>query len=150
MRPWTPAIDTLIDFALTEDIGHGDITTENLIPPETRGLGDIVAKEPCVLAGLAVAARVFARLDEGISVASDFKDGDAVQPGQVVLRASGGLHGLLTGERTALNFLQRLSGIATQARAYADKLAGSTTRLVDTRKTTPGWRVPEKYAVLPE
>jgi nicotinate-nucleotide pyrophosphorylase (carboxylating) len=147
MSLWTPAIDQLIAFALTEDIGHGDITTENLIAPDALGVGEIVAKEACVLAGLAIAQQVFTTLDASMTVTSEFKDGDSVAIGEVVLRATGTLHGLLLGERTALNFLQRLSGIATQVRAYADRLAGHPARLVDTRKTTPGWRTLEKYAV---
>jgi nicotinate-nucleotide pyrophosphorylase (carboxylating) len=147
MSLWTPAIDKLITFALTEDIGHGDITTENLIAPEALGVGEIVAKEACVLAGLAIAQQVFTTLDGSMAVTSDFKDGDSAAIGDVVFRAAGTLHGLLLGERTALNFLQRLSGIATQARTYADRLAGRSARLVDTRKTTPGWRTLEKYAV---
>jgi nicotinate-nucleotide pyrophosphorylase (carboxylating) len=147
MSLWTPAIDKLIAFALTEDIGHGDITTENLVPPEALGVGEIVAKEGCVLAGLAIAQQVFTKLDSSMTVTTDFKDGDSVTIGEVVLTARGTLHGLLLGERTALNFLQRLSGIATHVRAYADRLANRPTRLVDTRKTTPGWRILEKYAV---
>lgn len=147
MSLWTPEIGKLIAFALTEDIGHGDITTENLIAPEALGVGEIVAKEACVLAGLTIAQQVFTTLDGSMTVTSDFKDGDSATIGEVVLRATGTLHGLLLGERTALNFLQRLSGIATQTRAYADRLAGRPARLVDTRKTTPGWRTLEKYAV---
>ncbi len=147
MHLWTPATDRLIEWALTEDIGHGDITTENLIPPHTRGRGRIITKEPCVLAGLDIAARVFAALDPAIEVTPEFRDGDRVPTGQVVLTAQGSLQGLLMGERCALNFLQRLSGIATLVRSYADRLAGRSTRLVDTRKTTPGWRLLEKYAV---
>jgi nicotinate-nucleotide pyrophosphorylase (carboxylating) len=147
MHLWTPAVDRLIESALTEDIGHGDITTENLIPPKTQGRGRIVAKEPCVLAGLDLVARVFAALDPGIEVTPAFRDGDRVPAGQVVLTAQGSLLGLLMGERCALNFLQRLSGIATLVRTYADQLEGRATRLVDTRKTTPGWRLLEKYAV---
>lgn len=147
MSLWTPAIDKLIGVALTEDIGHGDITTENLIAPEAQGVGEIVAKEACVLAGLDIARQVFTTLDSSMAVATEFKDGDSVTIGEVILTATGTLHGLLLGERTALNFLQRLSGIATHVRAHADRLANRPTRLVDTRKTTPGWRALEKYAV---
>lgn len=147
MSLWTPAIDHLIDMALTEDIGHGDITTENLILPEMAGEGQIVAKEPCVLAGLEIAKRVFNRLDNTLRISSNHRDGDRIQIGDVVVRAEGSLHALLIGERTALNFLQRLSGIATLTRAFADRLSGRKTRVVDTRKTTPGWRKLEKYAV---
>ncbi len=137
----------LIDMALAEDIGPGDITTDHLIDPEMEGNGQIVAKEPAVLAGLQIAREVFQKLDPSVRVASEFKDGDHVSVGAVVLSVQGTLRGLLTGERTALNFLQRLSGIATHVRTYVEALAGSSVRLVDTRKTTPGWRVLEKYAV---
>ncbi|MDX9785694.1 MAG: carboxylating nicotinate-nucleotide diphosphorylase [Desulfobacterales bacterium] len=147
MSLWTPAIDHLIEAALTEDIGHGDITTENLISPEMTGEGQIVAKEPCVLAGLEIANRVFTRLDDAIKISSSYRDGDPIHIGDVVLTARGSLQGLLIGERSALNFLQRLSGIATLTRTFADRLSGRKTRVVDTRKTTPGWRVLEKYAV---
>lgn len=147
MSLWMPALDKLIELALNEDVGHGDITTENLVTPETRGTGKIVAKEPCILAGLDVATRVFHTLDATITLTSDFKDGDKISTGDVVLETSGPLRGLLIGERTALNFLQRLSGIATHVRAYADELGNRPTRLVDTRKTAPGFRLLEKYAV---
>lgn len=147
MSLWTPLVDDLIALALTEDIGHGDITTENLVSPEDKGTGDIVAKESCVLAGLEIAGRVFSRLDPSMVITSDYKDGDDIPVGETVLRVEGTLQGLLMGERTALNFLQRLSGIATLVRGYADRLTGHKTRLVDTRKTTPGWRSLEKYAV---
>lgn len=147
MNLWAPAIDRLIDAALTEDIGHGDITTENLVPPQWTGQGRIIAKEPCVLAGLEIAERVFKRLDAAIHVTSSHRDGARIGAGDEVLTARGSLRGLLIGERTALNFLQRLSGIATFTRAFSDRLAGRKTRVVDTRKTAPGWRVLEKYAV---
>jgi nicotinate-nucleotide pyrophosphorylase (carboxylating) len=147
MSLWTPQIDQLIHFALTEDIGHGDITTENLIAPEATGTGVIVAKEEGILAGLPVAQRVFHRLDQTLRVTSHFKDGNAVHPGDVVMTITGSLQGLLLGERTALNFLQRLSGIATLVRTYVNRISGNNARVVDTRKTTPGWRSLEKYAV---
>jgi nicotinate-nucleotide pyrophosphorylase (carboxylating) len=140
-------IAKLIDLALAEDIGPADVTTANLVAPEARGSGQIVAKEPLVLAGLAVARKVFERLDPDIAWRPHHTDGDAVEAGAAVLTVSGRLQALLTGERVALNFLQRLSGIATQVRAYTAKIPGEGARLVDTRKTTPGWRVLEKYAV---
>jgi nicotinate-nucleotide pyrophosphorylase (carboxylating) len=141
------SIDHLIDLALQEDIGPGDITTEYLISPNLEGEGIVIAKEPVVVAGLDVAEKVFRRLDPDIRCASKFRDGDDVPEGETILNISGTLRALLTGERTALNFLQRLSGIATNVRAYAERLKRYSVRLVDTRKTTPGWRVLEKYAV---
>lgn len=140
-------ISQLIDMALAEDIGPGDITTDHLIDPDLEGSGHIVAKEPAVLAGLQIAREVFHKVDPSIRVFSDYEDGHRVETGAIVLSLTGTLRGLLTGERTALNFLQRLSGIATHVRTFADAMAGSKARLVDTRKTTPGWRVLEKYAV---
>lgn len=139
--------DDLIQLALKEDIGPGDITTDNLVAPETRGTGVIVAKQDLVIAGLRVAGRVFATLEPAIDFESLFTDGDRVAAGSAVVRIEGTLGALLKGERTALNFLQRLSGIATQARDFVCEVAGTPVKLVDTRKTTPGWRVLEKYAV---
>jgi nicotinate-nucleotide pyrophosphorylase (carboxylating) len=140
-------IENLIDSALDEDIGSGDITTENLIDPDLPGQGVLIAKEPLVLAGLGIAGKVFNRLDRHIRFQSEFVDGDNVETGQSVVSLEGRLGMLLKGERTALNFLQRLSGIATHVRSYVRLLEGLPVRLVDTRKTTPGWRVLEKYAV---
>jgi nicotinate-nucleotide pyrophosphorylase (carboxylating) len=149
MNPFefTPAVDRLIDMALEEDIGPGDITTEHTIPAEATGRAVIVAKEDLVIAGLAMARRVFERLDGRVRLASEYTDGDRVNRGRSVVDLSGPLAALLTGERTALNFLQRLSGIATHVHACVAMLEGSGTRLLDTRKTTPGWRELEKYAV---
>ena len=140
-------IEDLIDLALEEDIGSGDITTDNLVAPGTQGRGTILAKQDLVIAGLAVAESVFRKLEPAIEFSSLFVDGDRVPAGSDVVHLRGTLGALLRGERTALNFLQRLSGIATQARVYAKEVAGLGVKLVDTRKTTPGWRVLEKYAV---
>ena len=139
--------DELIQLALQEDIGPGDITTDNLVAPDTRGHATIVAKQDLVIAGLAVAESVFRTLEPGIEFSARFSDGDRIPAGSEVVALKGTLAALLKGERTALNFLQRLSGIATQARAYVKAVSGSGVKLVDTRKTTPGWRVLEKYAV---
>jgi len=143
----TPDVERLIDMALAEDIGPGDVTTDHTVPPDTVGRGIILAKEDLVIAGLAVAQKVFARLDAGIDFDARYRDGDAVSKGRTVVRLTGRLAALLTGERTALNFLQRLSGIATYVKACAECLQGSSAQLLDTRKTTPGWRYLEKYAV---
>ena len=140
-------IEKLIDLAFEEDIGPGDVTTENLVARASAGSGRIVAKQALVLAGLDVARMVFERLDPGIEWEPHHTDGDAIEAGSVVLTVSGKMWALLTGERVALNFLQRLSGIATLVRAYTAKIPANGARLVDTRKTTPGWRVLEKYAV---
>jgi nicotinate-nucleotide pyrophosphorylase (carboxylating) len=137
----------LIEIALSEDIGPGDVTTDSLVDPEREGKGVITAKENLVIAGLDVARQVFSVLEPTVRFSPFFRDGDAVGVGRPVLTVEGKLHTLLKGERTSLNFLQRLSGIATQTRAFVESLGGETARLVDTRKTTPGWRELEKYAV---
>ncbi|MES0445945.1 MAG: carboxylating nicotinate-nucleotide diphosphorylase, partial [Desulfobacterales bacterium] len=137
----------LIEIALKEDIGPGDITTDNLVGPDLEGKGVITAKEPLVIAGLDVARQVFEHLDNEVIFRAGYKDGDVIKDGGTVAEVEGKLQVLLTGERTALNFLQRLSGIATCVRSYVDELANQSVRLVDTRKTAPGWRVLEKYAV---
>ena len=141
------SIEELIQLALKEDIGPGDITTDNLVAPGTRGRGTIVAKQDLVVAGLLVAEKVFKALEPQIDFNALYADGDGIPAGSTVVRIDGTLGTLLKGERTALNFLQRLSGIATQAHAFVGEVAGTAVKLVDTRKTTPGWRVLEKYAV---
>ena len=137
----------LIPEALAEDIGSGDITTDNLIDAHQIGKGVIIAKEPLVLAGIDIARQVFDYLDSEIEFQSDLTDGHKAASGDILAHVHGRLAALLKGERTALNFLQRLSGIATQAASHTQILLGKNVRLVDTRKTTPGWRVLEKYAV---
>ena len=141
------SIQHLIEIALKEDIGPGDVTTDTLIAPQQEGIGEIIAKEPLVIAGLDVARQVFATLDPEVAFTSDYNDGNAVTKGACVANVRGRLCALLSGERTALNFLQRLSGISTLVRSYINELSGKNVRLVDTRKTTPGWRILEKYAV---
>jgi len=143
----TQFLNQLIDMALAEDIGAGDITTDYLVPCDSQGQGIIVAKEDLVLAGLDIAKMVFQRLDPKINIQSAYEDGAEIACGETVLSLEGRLRALLTAERPALNFLQRLSGIATQVRTYVKALKNSRVKLVDTRKTTPGWRVLEKYAV---
>lgn len=140
-------IGNLIETALGEDIGPGDITTDHLVDQNQQGRGEILAKEPLIIAGIDVARQVFKRLDSDIEFIADCNDGDEITAGQVVITISGRLNALLTGERTALNFLQRMSGIATNTRSYLSLIKGKNVRLVDTRKTTPGWRILEKYAV---
>lgn len=137
----------LIDLALEEDAGLGDVTSRAIFPAKHRSRAVIDAKQDLVICGLEVAATVFARVDPALKVKLLAKDGDRVKRGAAVLRVEGPTVALLTAERTALNFLQRLSGIATQARRYADAVRGTGVRIVDTRKTTPGYRALEKYAV---
>ncbi|MDY6904553.1 MAG: carboxylating nicotinate-nucleotide diphosphorylase [Thermodesulfobacteriota bacterium] len=137
----------LIEAALTEDIGTGDITTDTLIPGDADGRGYIVAKEPLVVAGMELVKGVFEFLDPDMECFIAAADGESVAAGEVVFDVRGSMRTILTGERTALNFLQRLSGIATYTRSCVAELEGTQTRLVDTRKTTPGLRILEKYAV---
>lgn len=140
-------MDRIIETALREDIGPGDITTDSLVPENASGKGYAVAKEPLILCGLEVAGRVFQRLDPRADYIALHHDGDRVDTGTKVFEVSGSLRALLKGERTALNFLQHLSGIATLTRSWVELLEGTRARLVDTRKTTPGLRLLEKYAV---
>lgn len=137
----------LIDLALEEDAGLGDLTSRAIFPAKHRSRAVIDARQDLVICGLEVAATVFARVDPALKVRLLAKDGDRVKRGAEVLRVEGPTVALLTAERTALNFLQRLSGIATQARRFADAVHGTGVRVVDTRKTTPGYRALEKYAV---
>ncbi|MDI6796792.1 MAG: carboxylating nicotinate-nucleotide diphosphorylase [Desulfatibacillaceae bacterium] len=137
----------LINLALEEDIGSGDITTDAIISPEQMGSAIILAREPLKVAGLAVCGEVFNRVDRNIRYFACAKDGDFVEPGQKLAVVEGRVCSLLAAERTALNFLQRLCGIATHVDAFVSAMGSSKARLVDTRKTTPGWRVLEKYAV---
>ena len=143
----TPRTEHLIDLALEEDAGLGDITSRAIFPAQHRSRAVIDAKQALVLCGLEIAARVFAKQDPDLKVRLLAQDGDRVKAGAIVLQVDGSTASILTAERTALNFLQRLSGIATQARRYAAVVDGTGVRVVDTRKTTPGWRALEKYAV---
>lgn len=143
----TARTDHLIDLALDEDAGLGDITSRAIFPPDHRSRAFIEAAQDLVVCGLEVAARVFARVDPALQVTLTARDGERLRRGARVLTVTGPTAALLTAERTALNFLQRLSGVATQSRRFADAVAGTGVRIVDTRKTTPGWRALEKYAV---
>ena len=139
--------DDLILSALKEDITSEDITTNSVMPEYKLGEVDLICKEDGVIAGLEVFKRVFTLLDENTEVTFNCKDGDRVTKGQKLGIVKGDIRVLLSGERTALNYLQRMSGIATYTRNIADLLEGSNTKLLDTRKTTPNMRVFEKYAV---
>ncbi|MBE2179733.1 MAG: carboxylating nicotinate-nucleotide diphosphorylase [Chthoniobacterales bacterium] len=143
----TPEARETVRRALAEDLGPGDITSECFIPANHDSLARIIAKEPLVLAGSEVAREVFLLIDERIVVTTGAADGSSVSPGEPVLTARGPTRALLAAERTALNFLQRLSGIATLTRQFVDAVAGTKAVILDTRKTTPGLREFERLAV---
>jgi len=140
-------IDSIIDLALAEDISHGDITSEGLIPPELQGKASILAKAEGIIAGGEVARRVFLRVDPSLKVELLIKDGARVKPGDIVATIFGNVISILKAERVALNFLQRLSGIASLTAQFIAKTKGLKVKITDTRKTTPGLRLLEKYAV---
>jgi len=139
-------INTLIALALTEDVGDGDATSLAVIPAGIRATANFVTRQECVCAGLEVAAAVFKALDPNSVWTPWADDGDKLQPDNIMASVKGDARALLTGERTALNFLQRLCGVATTSARYAAACSGKTV-VLDTRKTTPGWRNLEKYAV---
>ena len=141
------SLDPLIDLAFEEDIGIGDITTEATVPSAQQGIGTLLAKSGGVVAGLPVAERVFAKLDETLSFRGLVTDGGAVKAGMPIAEVQGSAKTILIGERTALNFLQRLSGIATLTAQFVEAVDGYDTKIVDTRKTAAGWRAVQKYAV---
>lgn len=143
----TPDAEALIDRALSEDLSIGDPTTDILIPDDMRGQADFVAKEAGALAGVDVALAVCKRVDGSLAVEAFMRDGAALKPGDVIARVSGRMASILKAERTALNFIRRMSGIATLTAAYVRAVEGYPARIVDTRKTTPGLRALEKYAV---
>jgi len=136
----------LIDRALKEDIGTGDLSTR-ILPEDLTGVAKLYAKQKGVVAGLGLVEQVFQRVDPRIQVQTLLKDGDEVKAGGVALELKGPLGSILQGERTALNFLQHLSGIATATKRAVDQVAGLSVSIVDTRKTLPGWRSLQKYAV---
>ena len=140
-------VDRLIELALEEDLGPGDVTTQALIPPDRKGAAQIRAKETLVVAGLPVAHRVFHKLESQVQFFPNAVDGQEVASGAVLAQVRGPLAAILIGERTAINFLMRLSGIATFTQKMVSAVSGFPTAIVDTRKTTPGWRALEKYAV---
>lgn len=140
-------LDRLIDLALAEDVGPGDLTSEALIPSDLPGRAEFLCKERLVLAGTEAARRTFKAVDPGCKLHFHVEEGRVIEPGSVFGVVEGPIRSLLIGERTALNFLQRLCGIATLTRRYVDALAGTRLQLLDTRKTIPGHRVLEKAAV---
>jgi nicotinate-nucleotide pyrophosphorylase (carboxylating) len=140
-------LNTIIDLALVEDSGSGDVTSEALIPPELQGRASILVKAEGVLAGGEIARRVFLRVDPFLKVELLIKDGTRVKPGDVIGTVTGSVISILKAERVALNFLQRLSGIASLTARYVAEIKDCKAKIVDTRKTTPGLRLLEKYAV---
>jgi nicotinate-nucleotide pyrophosphorylase (carboxylating) len=147
MAPDRRQIADLVARALAEDVGPGDVTTAACVPADVRARGRIVARKPGVLCGLAVAEEVFRQVDPETRFEAKCEDGAELTPNTVAAEIEGRAASLLTAERVALNFLQRLSGVATLARQFTRQVEGTGARLVDTRKTTPGLRVLEKYAV---
>lgn len=144
---FTPAVQRLLDLSLDEDVGRGDVTTAAVVDEGQEAEADIIAKERLVVCGLAIAEAVFTRFDWRARLRTRAADGDLVMPGALVATVKGPAHALLAGERVALNFLQRLSGIATLTQSFVAAVEGAKVRVTDTRKTTPGLRALEKYAV---
>ena len=138
---------SFLQRALAEDIGAGDVTTQALVPAHQLGVAGARAKQAGVLAGSAIAARVFSLLDGAVDASLLLSDGELLTPGTTFLQVEGSLQAILTGERVALNILRHLSGIATLTRAFVQAVEGTNARIIDTRKTTPGLRLFEKYAV---
>jgi nicotinate-nucleotide pyrophosphorylase (carboxylating) len=140
-------LDVLLWMAIQEDLGHGDVTTRAVIEPDMVGQAFVLGREPFILSGSRPFERVFQLLDPAVEMEAYFRDGDTIQTGIPVFKLQGPVQTLLTGERTALNLLQRLCGVATFTRQMAEALSGTSCRLLDTRKTTPLWRSLEKDAV---
>ena len=141
------ALQELVTRLLAEDVGYGDITTLALVPPQAQGHGRFLVKEALVLAGLDVAGTVFRTVDSTIRLDCAMQDGVLLSPGSIIAEIHGPARALLTAERVALNLLQRLSGVATATRRYVEAVRHTKARIIDTRKTTPGLRLLEKYAV---
>jgi nicotinate-nucleotide pyrophosphorylase (carboxylating) len=140
-------IDALIEIAISEDIGDGDHTSSACIPETVTGIAKLLIKEEGILAGMDIAVGVLKKIDPEIKVHTYLKDGDKILPGDVAFEVSGRVHSILKSERLVLNFIQRMSGIATRTNMYVRKLEGLRTIILDTRKTTPGLRAFEKQAV---
>ena len=147
MKTRQELIDELIDLAFAEDIGDGDHTTLSTIPADAMGRQHLLVKQPGILAGVEVARRVFEKLDPRLKMTVFINDGAAVKPGDIAFEVEGPVRSLLVAERTMLNIMQRMSGIATMTAAYQNRLKGLKTKVLDTRKTTPGMRLLEKDAV---
>lgn len=137
----------MVARALAEDIGPGDVTTNALVPLRARARAAMRAREPMVVCGLPLACETFRQLSRRLRLRLLRRDGQRVQPGDVLLEVEGSARAILTAERVALNFVQRLSGVATMTARFVEAVAGTQVKILDTRKTTPGWRLAEKYAV---
>lgn len=142
-----PSTLSLIRAAILEDLGDGDVTSEFFIPADAKSKANLVAREPGVMSGTEVALAVFREIDPTMQVAALIADGTAFEKGTLLMEISGPTRSVLSAERTALNFLQRLCGVATQTRRYVDAVKPHPVKVLDTRKTTPGWRLLEKGAV---
>ncbi len=140
------AASTLIELALSEDVGDGDVTALATLSEESKATVSMIARDPMRLSGITVAAEVFRRVDESLAISVHRKDSDDLDAGDSIMTIEGSARSILTAERTALNFIQRLSGIATKATHYTEAIQGTGAKVLDTRKTTPGWRLLEKYA----
>lgn len=140
-------IEDLLNRAFREDIGSGDLTTIYTVPPEKVGSGRLLAREKGMLAGIHLAAKTFSYLDQAVQCKCKFKDGDTIMDGNIVMTVKGSMQAILSSERIALNLLQRLSGIASQTAKWAEAINDFPAQLTDTRKTAPGLRMFEKYAV---
>ena len=147
MKTREELIDDLLNLAFAEDIGDGDHTTLSTIPENAMGRQKLLIKEKGIVSGVEVAKQVLHKLDPSIKIDIKIKDGAEVEPGDIVFIAEGRVRSLLMAERTLLNIMQRMSGVATMTRKYQDKLEGLKTKVLDTRKTTPGMRMLEKEAV---
>lgn len=147
MKTRDELIDTLLDLAFAEDIGDGDHTTLSTIPSDAIGKSRLIIKEKGILSGVGVAEKVLKKVDPSIEMDTFIKDGSEVNPGDIAFVAKGPVRSLLIAERTMLNIMQRMSGVATMTRRYQDELKGLKTKVLDTRKTTPGMRMLEKEAV---
>ncbi len=140
-------IEEHIKNALKEDIGFGDITTDYLYPEEAEITAELRTRQDGILCGIEIAKKVFKILDKDIVFEQYYRDGEKIKSGDILAKISGSARAILTGERTSLNYIQRLSGIATETRKYQDEIGNNKARITDTRKTTPGFRMFEKYAV---
>lgn len=145
--PETPQVQQLIDQTLVEDLGWGDVTTEALVPDTQQGKASIIAKAKGIIAGTEIAKQVFLKVDSKLKMDILIKDGTEVKPGDIIARIEGKISNILKAERVAINFLQHLSGIASETARYVESVTGLPVNITDTRKTTPGLRTLEKYAV---
>ena len=141
------AFQSLLRLALAEDIGTGDVTSEALVPEDATATGRILSREDCVVSGMAIGVAVFQEVDGRIECRARLEDGQEAKAGEVLLELSGPARSILTAERTALNFMQRMCGVATTTKQYVDAVSGHDVRILDTRKTIPGYRALDKYAV---